>query len=169
MRAIACIEPRAASRAAASRHEIPGGAGRNWGGRWRRTVARALLLVGGILNLAFAAFHVVLFRNIEASTTLSPSAKGLMHALNGAGTLFIVFFVVVSLFFRDDLLMTRLGKLTLGLVAALYLIRAAEEFVLFKFSPLIFGSCAVVGGLYVAILLMAIRGHGPTTGTQTAG
>jgi len=126
-------------------------------------------LVGGILNLAFAAFHVVLFRNIEASTTLSPSAKGLMHALNGAGTLFIVFFVVVSLFFRDDLLMTRLGKLTLGLVAALYLIRAAEEFFLFKFSPLIFGSCAVVGGLYVAILLMAIRGHSPTTGTQTAG
>jgi hypothetical protein len=132
-------------------------------------VARALLFVGGILNLAFAAFHIGLFRGIQASTTLSPSAKGLMHAFNAAGTLFIVFFVVVSLFFRDDLLNTRLGKLTLGLVAALYLSRAAEEFFLFKFTPVIFGSCAVVGGLYVAILLMAIRGHGPTTETQAAG
>jgi len=131
-------------------------------------MARALLAVGGILNLAFAAFHIGLFRGIQASTTLSSSAKGLMHAFNAAGTLFIVFFVVVSFFFRDDLLTTRLGRMTLGLVSALYLSRAAEEFFLFRFTPLIFGSCAVVGGLYVAILLMAIRSIGQTTGTQAA-
>jgi len=132
-------------------------------------MARALLVVGGILNLAFAAFHIGLFRGIQASTSLSPSAKGLIYALNGAGTLFIVFFVVVSLFFRNDLLNTRLGKLTLGLVAVLYLSRAAEEFFLFKFTPAIFGPCAVVGGLYVAILLMAIRSTSRTIGTEAVG
>ncbi|HVN32947.1 MAG TPA: hypothetical protein VMT45_13280 [Thermoanaerobaculaceae bacterium] len=129
-------------------------------------MARALLLVGGILNLAFAAFHIGLFRGIQASAALSPSAKGLMHAFNAAGTLFIVFFVVVSLFLRDDLLNTRLGEVTLGLVATLYLSRAAEEFFLFQFTPLIFGACVAVGGLYLAILLIALRTRGPVTATQ---
>jgi len=129
-------------------------------------MARALLVVGGILNLAFAAFHIGLFRGIQASTSLSPSTKGLMHALNAAGTLSIAFFVVVSFFFRDDLLTTRLGRLTLGLVSALYLSRAAEEFFLFKFTPVIFGACSVVGALYVGILVMALRTPGPAPGTQ---
>lgn len=75
-----------------------------------------------------------------------------MEALNVAGALLIFYFAFVSLFHREELLGTRLGKTTMGLVVLIYLSRAAEEFFLFKFQPLIFVACLVVGLLYLAPL-----------------
>ncbi|HVN75915.1 MAG TPA: hypothetical protein VMT19_06335 [Thermoanaerobaculaceae bacterium] len=123
-------------------------------------MARALLVVGGIMNLAFALFHLALFRGIQAASGLAPAAKGLMLAFNVAGTLFIAFFALSSLLLRDELLNTRLGKATLALTATIYLSRASEEFFLFRFTPLIFAACAVVGVLYAAVLVMAMAGGG---------
>jgi len=129
-------------------------------------MARALLLIGGILNLAFGTFHIGLFWGLQAAAGLSTSVRSLVLALNGAVILSVLFLAVASLFFRADLLATGLGRLTLGLAAALYLSRAAEEFLLFKFTPVIFGACSVVGALYVAILVMALRIPGPVPDTQ---
>jgi hypothetical protein len=43
------------------------------------------------------------------------------------------------------------------LVAAVYLSRAAEEFFLFTSTPVIFASCVLVGAVYVALFVIALK------------
>jgi len=120
-------------------------------------MTKALLIVGGVLNSVFFLFHVYLGYQIHHLVRLAASYRSLMEALNVGGCLFILFFAYASLCRAGDLIRTRLGWAVLALVSALYLSRAAEEFFLFSFTPAIFGSCALVGGLYAAILVLAVR------------
>jgi hypothetical protein len=88
---------------------------------------RPLLIVGGIFNVALALFHVWLGRQIHRLADVNPGHKALMEMLNAGGTLMIIFFAVASLAFAADLLGTRLGRLVLWLVFAVYFSRAIEE------------------------------------------
>jgi len=120
-------------------------------------MSKVLLLIGGILNTLFLLLHLLLGYQIYHLTQLAPPLRGLMEALNVGGVLFIAFFAFASFFCQADLLHTRLGRTVLALVAALYLSRAVEEFILFKPSLLIFMSCTITGLLYVALIVLSLR------------
>jgi len=113
-----------------------------------------LAVTGGILNLLFGIFHMLLGRSIHMSNAFAPDTRGLLMAFNIAGTLTIFYFAVVSLFQIRDLLTTKLGKSTLALISLYYLLRAAEEFFLFHFQPAIFVPCVLVGGIYAILFAM---------------
>lgn len=117
---------------------------------------RRLLLVGGVLNALFFLFHIQLAFSIR-QLPLTPNLLALMQALNVGGILFIFLFAFASLFLRDEMLSTRLGATILALAAALYLLRAAEEFVLFpRASTAIVAACTATGALYLALVLASL-------------
>jgi len=118
---------------------------------------RALLIAGGILNTFFFLFHILLGYQIYHVAQLPTPYRALMEALNLGGVLFIFFFAYVSFFYGKDMLQSRLGRVVLVLIAALYLSRASEEFFLFRFTPAIFGSCLLVGAIYVALFVISVR------------
>jgi len=115
---------------------------------------KTLLISGGILNTLFGLFHVLMARGIQVSEILSPEARSLLHAFNAFGIIVIFYFAYISFFHDRELLSTRLGRTMLVLVALVFLSRAIEEFILFKFSIAIFLPCVLVGGVYVALFLL---------------
>jgi hypothetical protein len=120
---------------------------------------RGLILAGGVLNSLFALFHVFLSWQIHHISGVAPDIKALLEMFALGGTLMIFFFAFASLLCPTDLLTTRLGRLVIGLIAAVYLSRAAEETLLaVQFSPVIFWSCLLVGVIYV-VALVAPRGQ----------
>ncbi len=116
----------------------------------------ALLIVNGVIQLAFALFHVHLGMAISRLTGIG-DLRPLMLALNTGGMLTILFFGYACLVPRRQVVTTHLGRALLALIAASYLVRAAEEVAIFRFNPVIFWSCVVVGVLNVAILLLSWR------------
>jgi hypothetical protein len=120
-------------------------------------MSRILLTVGGIVNVLFGLFHIFLGWQIQIAPGLQPEARSLLQALNVGGTLMVFFLAYASLFRRTDMLSTGLGRATQVLAILLYWTRAAEELVLFSFTPVIFVSCLAVGGIYVAALLLGVR------------
>jgi hypothetical protein len=113
---------------------------------------KLLLLVGGVLNLFFFAFHLFLGYQIHESTSLPANSRALMEMLNVAGTLMILLFAWASLFCRVDLLHTSLGKVFLWFVMILYASRALEEIILLPHSSLfIFASCLLISVLYAVV------------------
>ena len=120
-------------------------------------MARVLLIVGGILNAIFLLLHLLLGYQIHQLSQLAPEDRGLMQALNVAVVLFVFFFAYASFLHGKELFETGLGRAALAFASLLYLSRAAEEFFLFKFTAAIFGTCLLVGAIYAALLLMAIK------------
>ena len=120
-------------------------------------MSKALLILGGILNSLFFYCIWLFHDQVSHLTQLAAPLRGLMEALSVGGVLFIFFFAFVSFFRQAELLHTRLGRTVLVLIAALFLSRAVEEFVLFTPNLLIFVSCTVTGLIYLALLLMSLR------------
>jgi len=123
---------------------------------------KRLMIVGGILNSLFFLFHIFLGYQIQHLAHAAASHRGLLAAFNVAVALFIFFFVYASFLHQKDLLETKLGHAVLGLASLLYLSRAAEEFILFKFNTRIFVSCLLVGAIYAGALVIAMRSGRPT-------
>jgi hypothetical protein len=119
---------------------------------------RPLLLVGGALNTLLALFHVFLGWKIHHFPGLAPGYKALMEMLNAGGTLMIVLFAVASLACVEEMLSTRLGKLMLGCVFAVYFSRAVEEIIVSpRFSPGIFAVCLLIAVVYLMVLVVPVR------------
>ncbi len=117
---------------------------------------KALIAVNGLVQLAFALFHVQMEMGIARLTGMG-DARPLMLALNASGMLMFFFFAYACLVPGRQLAGTHLGRAVLVLIAATYLVRAAEEALIFRFDPLIFSSCLVVGLLNVVILSLSSR------------
>jgi hypothetical protein len=123
-------------------------------------MSRILLIIGGVLNLLLAAFHIFLGYKIYQIRDIAAGYRALMIMLNAGGTLFIVLFTVASLAFIQDMLTTRLGKLVTLFVALLYASRAIEEIIVSpKFSAFIFGICVLISAIYLALLLIGEKNH----------
>jgi hypothetical protein len=120
-------------------------------------MSRALLTVAGIVNALFGLFHILLGWQLRLATDLPPGARSLLQALNLGGALLIFFLAYASLFQKSDMLSTGLGRATQALAILVYWSRAAEEFVLFSFTPVIFFPCLIMGGIYVVVLLLGPR------------
>jgi hypothetical protein len=126
-------------------------------------MSRVLIAVGAMLNFLFGLFHIWLFWHIHRSANIAAGTKGLILALNVGGTLLIFFVAIASAFYAREILTTGIGRLVLLLGALLYLSRAAEEFVWFRFSPVIFFSCLLVGLIYTVLLFMRTDQDKPLT------
>jgi putative effector of murein hydrolase len=122
---------------------------------------KRLMIAGGILNALFFLFHIFVGYRIQRLTELAANYRALLASFNIAGALFILFIVYASFLHHNDLLETRLGHALLAFASLLYLSRAAEEFILFKFDAAVFGSCLPVGALYAVALVLAIKRKGP--------
>jgi hypothetical protein len=120
-------------------------------------MARALIIIGGIVNILFAAFHVYLGTRINGWVNLSENTRAMLMMFNVGGTLTIAFFALVSLVCSRELLSTTLGKITCGAVGLFYFVRAVEEFIYPPVTAWIAISCLVVTALYVIPLF--IRGR----------
>lgn len=121
-------------------------------------MSKWLLLIGGVVNGLFTAFHIWLGWQIQLLPDLLPDYKALMQMLNVGVVLIIAFAAFASFFCARDLLTTRLGKTTLILIALFYAVRAAEEIIVStSFSPVIFGVCLLVALIYVLALAGASR------------
>ncbi len=71
-----------------------------------------LSTIGGALNSVMAAFHVFLGYKIQLFSDIGEGSRTLMSMLDAGGTLFIVLFAVASLAFTEDMLSTKLRKLS---------------------------------------------------------
>jgi hypothetical protein len=119
-----------------------------------------LLLLGGVFQVAFGLFHILLSRSIHLDTTISTDHRALMQALNISGTIMIFFFAYVSLFCRHEMVTTHVGRATLAFVCMIYFGRAIESPLLFGFEPVIFTLCIIIGFLYLIPLLQSRRTSG---------
>jgi hypothetical protein len=120
-------------------------------------MSKRLLFIGGVLNSACFLAYVILGYQITHLAQLAAPYRELMEALSVAGVLFVFFLAYSSFVHSKELLETALGRTALVLVSALYLSRAAEELFLFPFNPAIFGSCVLVGAIYVVLLVIAFQ------------
>jgi len=131
-------------------------------------MSKALLTLGGVLNSIAFVFHLLLGYQIHQLSQVAPPYRAIMQALNGGVALFVFSFAYVSLFHGKELVETGLGRVVLEVAAALYLSRAAEEFLLFEFTPLLFGACVFTGAIYAALFAIALREKNrPESGAKT--
>lgn len=122
---------------------------------------RLLLIITGLLNAAFVAFHVFLGMQI-AHWPFPGHVVGLLQGFNIAGALILTFLSFALLFRGKEVLGTWLGAATLALGALIYLTRAVEEFIWLAGNVKIALLCALVGLLHV-VLFTGVRVTRPVT------
>jgi hypothetical protein len=112
---------------------------------------RALLILAGLLNTAFVAFHVFLGVQITHWTTLPLMTRGLIETLNGGCTLVLAFLGFVFLVRGKEVMGTGLGAATLALGTLIYFSRAVEEFIWLNGNWKIAAICTVVGLMHAVL------------------
>ena len=122
---------------------------------------RVLLIVTGLLNAGFVAFHVFLGLQI-AHWPVPDLIRGMMQSFNVAGGLVLTFLTFALLLRGREVLVTWLGAGALALGALIYLTRAVEEFVWLQGNVTIALVCVVLGLLHVA-LFTGVRVTRPVT------
>lgn len=115
-----------------------------------------LVRIAGVVNTLFALFHVLLAWNFHHQTQLPASLRSILEIFNGCGSLTIVFLAVAGLAYSQEVITTAIGRLTLWLGAALYILRAVLEYALSpKPSPVIAAICLAAGSIYIAAIILA--------------
>lgn len=105
-----------------------------------------------VINLLFAAFHVLLAVQIWQLTDIHPQIHALLVMLAIGGTLFILFLGVALMWVRE-VRSTTIGKMLLLLGSCTYLTRAVEEvWISPEVSLPILIVCAVTGLLHMVPL-----------------
>ncbi len=96
---------------------------------------RYLLALGGVLNLLFAAFHVMfpwLFQWGSDLASLSSTNRSIPYTAHGVVILVLLAFAYISLFHWRALLETALGWAVATLICLVWLVRSAAEIVIFQ-------------------------------------
>jgi hypothetical protein len=122
---------------------------------------RVLLIVTGLLNAAFVAFHVFLGLQI-AHWPLPDLFRGMMQSFNIGGALVLAFLAFALLVRGREVLGTWLGAAALALGALVYIARVIEEFVWLAGDVKIAAACALVGLLHI-VLFTGVRVTRPVT------
>jgi hypothetical protein len=117
---------------------------------------RILLVVTGLLNLVFMAFHIMMFFGIAHAPSVTEAMRMTMYTFNVVAVLATAFLGYALLVHRTDIMTTGLGAATLAFGALLYLTRAARDVVFMTGEWKIAGVCALVGLLHV-VLLFGVR------------
>jgi hypothetical protein len=115
-----------------------------------------LVRVGGAINALFVLFHLLLAWKFHGLTQAPVGLRVMLEIFNGCGSLSIVFLAVVGLAFPREAIATAIGRFTLSLGAAIYILRAALEYALSPSpSPVIAAVCLLTGAVYVAAFVSA--------------
>jgi hypothetical protein len=96
---------------------------------------RILLLAGGLLNLALAAFKIAmphLFHWKEAMGSSQTFMQTTVYAENLGISLLLLFFAYLSVFNHRELLETDTGRIVLLSIGSLWAYRAAAEIFLYR-------------------------------------
>jgi hypothetical protein len=116
---------------------------------------KTAVIAGGILNLLFALFHVLLCKWIYTGSHGAPYYP-LMQMFAICGCIMIWFLALTSLVYREQLAASPVGRSILLLNVAIYGTRIAGEIILFpQHQPLIIGVCAIMTALYGWIFFQA--------------
>lgn len=109
-----------------------------------------MLVLAGLFNLAFAAFHLgfwTIFRWRSELPKLSFANRGILQVLNLCLTYVFIVMGAACLVFGEDLTTSRLGRFVLGSFALFWALRAI-------YQPVFFGLKHPLSiGLFVAFLL----------------
>lgn len=124
-----------------------------------------LLIIGGIINLFLGIFHLSFWKVFnwpETIASLDFMNLAIIQVLN-LHTAFIIFvFAGLSLFCRNELLGSRIGRLVTGTIMVFYLLRAVNQMIFWGTGhPLSWALTAgfvAIGVLYLVPLASAIRG-----------
>ena len=117
-------------------------------------MAQQPLIIGRILNALLCRLPLMfwkLFNWPGGLLSLSSDNRAIIQTLNLNCTYGLALFAIVSLFYRHDLLESRLGRLVTGAIAGFYVLRAALQLVFFDrdtFSIVIFVFLLVVALMY---------------------
>jgi hypothetical protein len=100
------------------------------------SLAEVSLIAGGIFNLGFAVFHLFFWRLFDWRkdlASLTAVNRSVMQILNLCLTFLLFVMAYVSLFLRQHMLSTDLGKTLLISVALFWFLRMLEQ--IFMFEP----------------------------------
>lgn len=122
---------------------------------------RILLIITGLLNAAFVAFHIFLGLQIS-HWPLPELTRGMLQSFNLAVAMVLTFLTFALLVRGREVLGTWLGAGALALGALIYIARAVEEFVWLAGNAKIAALCALVGLLHV-VLFTGVRVTRPVT------
>jgi hypothetical protein len=117
-----------------------------------KTLQKTLITTGGILFALFGTFHMLFWSMFDWKNELarlSTVNSNIMQMLNiGCG--FIVFsFACIFIFYRNEVINSKLGKILLVISGLFYYIRLVMEFV-FPEGSLVFGLILLLcGSIYV--------------------
>lgn len=124
--------------------------------------AETAIMLGGVYNVALAAFHVLFWRLFDWKhdlASLSFINRQVMQILNLCLTFVFLVFAYVSFFHTAELLSTELGHGLLLLISAFWFLRAAEQIIFFRLeriaSVAFFAAFLAGGALYVYPWLIA--------------
>jgi len=113
-------------------------------------LAKLLLVLAGVFDLAFAAFHLgfwKIFRWRDELPKLSFANRGILQILNLCLTYVFLVMGAACLFLADDLTTSRIGRMALASFAVFWALRAMYQPVFFALRH------PVSIGLFVAFLL----------------
>ncbi len=98
-------------------------------------LAEVSLIAGGIFNLGFAVFHLFFWRLFDWKrdlASLTAVNRSVMQILNLCLTFLLLVMAYVSLFLRQAMLSTELGKTLLIAFALFWFLRMLEQVFLFE-------------------------------------
>ena len=97
-------------------------------------LAEAALVAGGVFNLAFVVFHLLFWRLFhwkEDLASLTPINRAVMQVLNLCLTVMFCVMAYVSLFHRQEMLVTHLGRTLLIAFALFWFLRMLQQIIFF--------------------------------------
>ncbi len=98
-------------------------------------LAEVSLIAGGVFNLGFAVFHLFFWRLFDWKrdlASLTAVNRSVMQILNLCLTFLLLVMAYVSLFLRQAMLSTELGKALLIAFALFWFLRMLEQVFLFE-------------------------------------
>ncbi|RPH31782.1 MAG: hypothetical protein EHM93_12185 [Bacteroidales bacterium] len=117
---------------------------------------KILTIVGVILAL-FVIFHIGIAYNIAISSVLTPEIKNSIQIFNAAVTFTLAFFAYVSLFKRDEMLNSKLGRFTSGFIAVFFVQRAIVDIALNGFNPFLISTLLIISIIYFYLAIPSKR------------
>jgi hypothetical protein len=123
-----------------------------------------LVVIAGVFNLAFAAFHITFWRLFQWPASLGSighANRGILYVLNMALTAFFILVGVLLLAYSGDVASTGLGSALLWGLALFWLARAAVQ------AP-VFGLRKPLSMMLLVIFLFGAGVHGLAAWSRSA-
>ncbi len=117
---------------------------------------KILLIIAGVLNLAFGAFHVAMFWGIAGLQGVPEPLRISAFTFNGIAVLGLAFLAFAFLARGKDVMTTGLGAATLTFGAFFYLWRAARSFIWPSDGYTTAAICIAIGVIHL-VLLYGVR------------